>query len=74
MRPGLSQYLLPIINATGIPSRILPGLLADRIGVLNLLIPMVLGSGVLVLALWLPARGDAAIICFAAFYGLLSGK
>lgn len=30
--PNLAKYLLPIINAMGIPARILPGLFADRVG------------------------------------------
>ena len=29
---NVAQYLLPIINAWGLPSRILPGMLADKIG------------------------------------------
>ena len=30
--PRLAQYLLAMINATGIPARILPGLFADKVG------------------------------------------
>lgn len=30
---NISQYLLAIINATGVPARILPGFVADRFGV-----------------------------------------
>ena len=30
--PRISNYLLPILNAMNIPSRVLPGLLADRYG------------------------------------------
>lgn len=37
------------------------------------MIPMMIISGILPLALWLPARGDAALIVFAALYGLASG-
>ncbi|KAI0943342.1 hypothetical protein AcW1_002526 [Taiwanofungus camphoratus] len=32
VRHGLAIYLLPIINAFGLPSRIIPGILADRFG------------------------------------------
>ncbi|CEH16493.1 Monocarboxylate transporter [Ceraceosorus bombacis] len=69
----LQGYLLPIINACGIPARIIPGIMADRVGVLNMLVPLITASGVLVLALWLPSKGQGAIIAFAALYGLLSG-
>lgn len=34
---------------------------------------MVLMSTALILGLWLPGRSDAAIICFAAFFGFSSG-
>lgn len=33
MNTNISQYLLAIINALGIPARIIPGILADRFGV-----------------------------------------
>lgn len=74
MDPNLAQYLLPIINAMGIPSRILPGLVADKVGVLNLMVPFVLISGILNLALWMTSSGDGAIIAYAALYGFFSGS
>lgn len=74
MDPNLAQYLLPIINAMGIPSRILPGLAADKVGVLNLMVPFVLISGILNLALWMKSSGDGAIITYAALYGFFSGS
>lgn len=73
MSPDLASYLLPILNGMGIPSRIVPGLLAPRFGVLNLMILLTSTAGVLILALWLPSSGDAAILCFAALYGFFSG-
>lgn len=73
MDPNLADYLLPIINAFGVPARILPGLAADKVGVLNILLPLVLISGVLNLALWMTSSGDAAIIAYASLYGLFSG-
>ncbi|PWN87063.1 MFS general substrate transporter [Acaromyces ingoldii] len=74
MSPQLAQYLLPIINAAGVPSRIIPGILADKVGVLNMMVPLTLGSGILSLALWLPSTGNVPLILFAVFYGLLSGS
>lgn len=32
MDPTLASYMLPIINATGIPSRLFIGLIADKTG------------------------------------------
>ena len=53
--------------------RILPGHLADRYGRFNIMIIMSYFSGIIVLALWLPARANAPIIIFAALYGFGSG-
>ncbi|TCD62054.1 hypothetical protein EIP91_007530 [Steccherinum ochraceum] len=71
--PHLAQYLVAVINATGIPARVLPGLIADKVGSLNVLVPFMATSGLLVLILWQLARGAVAITLFAAFYGLFSG-
>ncbi|KAH8102673.1 monocarboxylate permease [Cristinia sonorae] len=71
--PELAKYLLPIINAMGIPSRILPGLFADKIGPLNVLTPSMVISGLFVLILWLLSRGAVAVTMFASLYGLFSG-
>jgi len=71
--PHLAEYLLPIINAMGIPARILPGLFADKVGPLNVLTPSMIISGLLVLILWLLSRGAVAVTLFAALYGLFSG-
>ncbi len=32
MPPGIANYLLAILNAMNVPSRILPGIVADRYG------------------------------------------
>lgn len=66
-------YLLPIINAFGFPSRIIPGILADRWGCLNVLVPSTLIASVFTLALWLRAHDTATITAFAAMYGLFTG-
>ena len=73
MSQNLSNYLLPILNAASIFGRTLPGWVGDRIGRFNVQIFMASLSGILVLALWLPARTNASIIVFAALYGFSSG-
>lgn len=73
MAPNLASYLLPILNGMGIPSRIVPGLLAPRFGVLNLMIILTSTAGIFILALWLPSSSDASIIAFVALYGFFSG-
>lgn len=73
MDPELATYMLSIVNAAGIPSRLIIGVIADKVGPLNAMIPMLVISGVLPLAVWLPARGSGPIIAFSVLYGLASG-
>lgn len=51
----------------------MPGIVADRFGRFNTLIIMSAISGILVLALWIPARSNAALILFSYLYGAFSG-
>ncbi|OBZ66781.1 Riboflavin transporter MCH5 [Grifola frondosa] len=69
----ISDYILPIMNALNLPSRILPGLLADRFGTLNVFVPAAVVCSALIFGLWLPSRNTAAIVAFSALYGLFSG-
>ncbi|KAI0742078.1 monocarboxylate permease [Daedaleopsis nitida] len=71
--PGISNYLLAILNAMNIPSRVLPGILADRYGSMKLFIPAAALCTVLILGLWLPSRNAGSIVAFSAMYGLFSG-
>ena len=54
--------------------RIIPGLLADKLGKFNMMILTCLASTLLVLCLWLPARGTVPILLFAGLYGFTSGS
>ncbi|KAF2476190.1 MFS general substrate transporter [Lindgomyces ingoldianus] len=69
----LAGYLIPILNAASIFGRIIPGILADKVGRFNMQVLMSFFTGILVLALALPASGNAAFIAFAALYGFASG-
>ncbi|KNG89866.1 monocarboxylate permease [Aspergillus nomiae NRRL 13137] len=73
MSQNMSSYLLPILNAASIFGRTLPGYIADRIGRYNVMIIFSYFSAILVLALWLPSRGNTPIIIFSALYGFGSG-
>ena len=73
MDANLASYVIPILNALSIPGRILPGYLGDKVGRFNVQIAMCYLCGILVLALWLPAQGNAPILVFAALYGFASG-
>ncbi|KAL1613006.1 hypothetical protein SLS60_001237 [Paraconiothyrium brasiliense] len=89
MSVHLSSYLLPMLNAaryvsallvlwpgpdkSSIFGRIIPGALADKFGPYNLQAVMAFFTGILCLALGLPASGNAAFIVFAVLYGFASG-
>ncbi|KAK3216925.1 hypothetical protein GRF29_1g1396211 [Pseudopithomyces chartarum] len=73
MSAHLSSYLLSMLNAASILGRIIPGALADKFGPFNLQFFMSFFTGILCLALGLPASGNAAFIVFAVLYGFASG-
>ena len=65
--------LIPIMNGASFIGRTVPNALADKYGRFNVLIIMVLLTGILTLALWLPAHSNAALIVYAAMFGMTSG-
>lgn len=73
MSAALAGYLLSILNAASIFGRTLPGFAADKLGRYNAMIVTSFLSTILVLGLWLPARGNAPYIVFAALFGFSSG-
>ncbi|MCJ1319749.1 hypothetical protein MMC15_005085 [Xylographa vitiligo] len=73
MSPQLSNYLLAVLNAASVFGRTLPGYLGDRFGRFNVIVILNFFSAIIILALWLPARGNAPILVFAALYGFGSG-
>lgn len=77
MSPGLAFYLVAILNAASLPGRLLPGILSDRIGRLNMLILASVATGVIILC-WqrLQQHGSNAanaILVFTSFFGFASG-
>ncbi|TVY42760.1 Fujikurins efflux protein [Lachnellula occidentalis] len=73
MSINLSNYLLAILNGASIFGRILPGIIADRVGRFNVMIVTSAFSAIIVLGLWLPSSGNAPILVFSALYGFSSG-
>ncbi|KAI9726857.1 MAG: hypothetical protein M1834_001481 [Cirrosporium novae-zelandiae] len=73
MSANLAGYLVSILNAVSIFGRTIPGYLGDRFGRFNVAIICNAFAGILVLALWLPATGNAPVIVFAALFGFASG-
>ncbi|KAJ5885781.1 MFS general substrate transporter [Penicillium tannophilum] len=73
MSSTMANYLVAIINATSVFGRIVPGMVADRVGRFNVMSVATLVSGILTFALWLPGRSNVAVILYAAFFGFFSG-
>lgn len=53
--------------------RMSAGIFSDKIGHYNILVTACFLAGILVLALWIPATSNAAIIVFACTFGFASG-
>lgn len=62
-----------MVRITSIPGRIVPGVLADKMGNFNVMFVTMLCSGLVTLTLWLPSSSNAAIIAFTIIYGVFSG-
>ncbi|KAJ5729095.1 monocarboxylate transporter [Penicillium malachiteum] len=73
MSTYLANYLVAMLNAASLFGRILAGISSDKLGHYNILVVACLLAGILVLALWVPATSNAAIIVFACTFGFASG-
>ncbi|KAK1689598.1 major facilitator superfamily domain-containing protein [Colletotrichum godetiae] len=72
LSPSLASYLVAVINGASIPGRIIPGVLGDKFGRINILFTAGLLTAISILC-WPKAVTEAGIIGFAAAYGLTSG-
>lgn len=68
----LSFYLLAVMNAGSIFGRIIPNIIADRVGAINVLLPFTFVTSVLAFA-WMGIHNLGGIIAFAILYGFFSG-
>lgn len=65
-------YLLAVVNAASFFGRIVPSLLADKVGSLNVLIPCTFITAALSMA-WVDIKSVGGIVAFTIFYGFFSG-
>ncbi len=72
MNLNLASYLLSIMCAASVFGRVMPGLVADKIGRYNTLLAEGIASGILLLC-WPAITSSASIIVFAVLYGFSSG-
>ncbi|CAH0019190.1 unnamed protein product [Clonostachys rhizophaga] len=73
MSETLIPYLLSILNAVSIFGRILPGIVADKIGRFNVVVIICLMSAIFCLAIWIPINNTAGILVFTVIFGFSSG-
>ncbi|PGH10206.1 hypothetical protein AJ79_05459 [Helicocarpus griseus UAMH5409] len=73
MSPYLAGYLVSIMNASSTFGRTLPSYAADRIGRFNVMVITSFLNAIMVLALWIPSRGNIPVLVFSALYGFTSG-
>ena len=72
MSAQLAAYLVSILNGASFFGRVIAGIMADKVGRLNMLMAAALASGILVLCLQ-KMTSNATIILFSALYGFCSG-
>ncbi|KAM0552016.1 hypothetical protein ACHAPJ_008126 [Fusarium lateritium] len=73
MSETLIPYLLPILNAVSILGRIIPGIIADKLGRYNVMIFITFISALFCLVIWIPVKDTAGIVVFAVIFGFSSG-
>lgn len=72
MGSKLAFYLVAILNAASFPGRVLPGILADKFGRMNMLFFSGISTGILALC-WQACHSNAEILVFAVLFGFCSG-
>ncbi|KAJ7231881.1 major facilitator superfamily domain-containing protein [Mycena haematopus] len=70
--PDFSFYLVSIANGCSLFGRLAGGIVSDRIGPLNVMIPMTFVAAGMTFA-WPRARTQTSLIVIAALYGVVSG-
>ena len=70
--PNFAFYLLSIVNAASVAGRVLPNFVADKVGPLNVLIPLTFATSTLTFG-WIGVRDTPGIVLFCILYGFFQG-
>ncbi|OLL21947.1 Riboflavin transporter MCH5 [Neolecta irregularis DAH-3] len=70
--PDIAFYLLSVINAASTFGRVIPSYLADKFGAMNIFIPAVLVTAIIIF-IWPATYNLASLILFACIFGFSSG-
>ncbi|KAI0057020.1 MFS general substrate transporter [Artomyces pyxidatus] len=72
MDPNVAFYMLAILNGSSIPGRVLPPLLTNKLGALNVMTMAASGCAILLFALF-GVKTIAGVVVFAIVYGFFAG-
>lgn len=67
------KEMLILLCVFSTPGRVLPGILADKMGNFNIMSITMLCAGAVALGIWLPSSSGTSMIVFAAIFGFFSG-
>lgn len=73
INPKLAFYFLSILNGGSVFGRLVPNILADKLGPINILIPCTLFSAIMAFV-WIAVFNEGGLIVFALLYGFFSGS
>ncbi|RYO82724.1 hypothetical protein DL766_002343 [Monosporascus sp. MC13-8B] len=66
-----ASILIIVLNGVALPFRVIPALIADRIGVLNVIVPLIY-AWCIVAFCWLAVTNTTGYYIFTCFYGIVS--
>ncbi|KAL1860663.1 hypothetical protein VTK73DRAFT_7213 [Phialemonium thermophilum] len=72
VKPTLAAYLVAMLNGASVFGRVLPGIMADKLGRLNILAAAGVSTGILAFV-WPHVHGTAGVIVYAIVFGFCSG-
>ncbi|KAL2129356.1 hypothetical protein VTI74DRAFT_7905 [Chaetomium olivicolor] len=67
-----SLNLLLVINGVGLPGRLIPNHLADRLGAINVFVPTVGIAGICMFC-WMAVKSPPGLYVWCCFYGMVGG-
>ncbi|RYP59398.1 hypothetical protein DL771_010900 [Monosporascus sp. 5C6A] len=68
-----ASILIIVLNGVALPFRVIPALIADRLGVLNVIVPLIY-AWCIVAFCWLAVTNTTGYYIFTCFYGIVSGS
>ncbi|RYP46430.1 hypothetical protein DL768_007342 [Monosporascus sp. mg162] len=68
-----ASILIMVLNGVALPFRVIPAFIADRIGVLNVVVPLIY-AWCIVAFCWLAVTNMTGYYIFTCFYGIVSGS